>query len=156
MAFAVSIFSEGFEQSLYPSTNKKIQVGKYYLGILKSNFGIIILWINQLLEMLKCKVIDWIFGHVLLLLDVCFHKGTRLQQYAVVEFLNSTTRGSPLAQFKDKLQEWTEHWGTDHWKFRTSRDNKKNISTSFEHLKKCINFQNYEGVAQLLSLPRPF
>ena len=41
--------------------------------------------------MLKCKVIDWIFGHVLLLLDVCFHKGTELQQYAIVEFLNSTT-----------------------------------------------------------------
>ena len=57
---------------------------------------------------------------------------------------------------KDKLQEWTEHWGTDVWKFRTNRDNQKIISTLFEHLKKCINFQNYEGVAQLWSLPRPF
>ena len=43
---------------------------------------------------------------------------------------------------KDKLQEWTEHWGTDHWKFRSSRDNQKIIITSFEHLKKCIDFQN--------------
>ena len=25
--------------------------------------------------------------------------------------------------FKDKLQEWMEHWGTDFWKFETSREN---------------------------------
>ena len=31
---------------------------------------------------------------------------------------------------------------TDLWKFETSRDNQKIISTSFQHLKKCINFQN--------------
>ena len=43
---------------------------------------------------------------------------------------------------KDKLQEWMEHWSTDFWKSETSRDNQKIISTSFEHLKKCINFQN--------------
>jgi hypothetical protein len=33
-------------------------------------------------------------------------------------------------------------------KFKTSRDNQKIISTSFENLKSCINFQNEEGVAQ--------
>ena len=43
---------------------------------------------------------------------------------------------------KDKLQEWMEHWSTDFWKSETSRDNQKIISTSFEHLKKSINFQN--------------
>jgi hypothetical protein len=39
------------------------------------------------------------------------------------------------------LQEWTEH---------------SIISISFEYLKSCINFQNWEGVAQTLSLPHPF
>ena len=43
---------------------------------------------------------------------------------------------------KDKLQEWMEHWSTHFWKSETSRDNQKIISTSFEHLKKCVNFQN--------------
>jgi hypothetical protein len=37
---------------------------------------------------------------------------------------------------------WTEHSPTDLGKFETSRNNQKIISTSFEHLKKCINFQN--------------
>ena len=41
-----------------------------------------------------------------------------------------------------QLQEWTEYSHTDLWKFETSRDNQKIISTSFEHLKCCINFQN--------------
>ena len=41
-----------------------------------------------------------------------------------------------------QLQEWTEHSHTDLGKFETSRYNQKIISTSFEHLKICINFQN--------------
>ena len=70
---------------------------------------------------------------------MCIHN--EMTSYKINNFVVNFKQYS-VSQTKDKLQEWTEHWGTDHWKFRTSRDNQKIISTSFEHLKKCINFQN--------------
>ena len=54
----------------------------------------------------------------------------------------TVAQNESVSLFKDELQEWTEHWGPDLWKFKTSGDNQKIISTSFEHLEKCINFQN--------------
>jgi hypothetical protein len=41
-----------------------------------------------------------------------------------------------------QLQEWMEHFPTDLGKLETSRDNQTIISTSFENLESCINFQN--------------
>ena len=59
-----------------------------------------------------------------------------------VPILNNFPVLYTVGLYKDKLQEWMEHWSTDIWNSETSRDNQKIIWTTFEHLKKSINFQN--------------
>ena len=59
-------------------------------------------------------------------------------------FINTDDISFPLiftSAIQGQLQEWTGHSHTDLCKFEISRDNQKIISTSFEHLKSCINFK---------------
>ena len=52
----------------------------------------------------------------------------------------STSHNLYIEFSQGQLQEWTEHSPTDFRKFETNRDNQKIISTSFEHLKKCVMY----------------